>query len=969
MPRPSRARRTWSLLAVVALLLIAAGGFWWSQRDEVKPAVSQRELRLDVVDGPRKDEPVQLDATLYLPERTPAPAVIVAHGFGGNKNSVAQESRELAERGFVALAYSARGFGASTGQIALNAPEYEVEDAKQLVDWLSRQPEVTKDGDNDPKVGVTGGSYGGALALMLAGYDRRVDAIAPVITWNDLGQALLPNAGSTQPLAAGTPAAGAFGTDGVFKRTWAGLFFSAGLGPASVAGGEPRGEAPEPGSSTTSQPEPLPGAGDAGQGQDRGQGVGQPGEGQPRGQELTCGRFRPEVCAAYREAATTGRASQATVDLLHRSSPASVTNRITVPSMIVQGEADTLFGLDQSDANARQIAAAGGKVKTVWYAGGHDGGAPGPALRAEIGQWFDFHLAGRGADPGTEFEYAVQGSFRRTGAPAVRTVSASNYPGLAGPDNAPVQQQKIALTGPEQPVLNPAGGNPAALSAVPGLSGRVGGGSGGSAIATNLAVDIPGQFAAFGSEPVTEQVLIAGAPQVRLKVSGVPGQPNPGEAVLFVKLYEVAKEGQRTLAGGAVAPVRVKGLPQDGSPVEVTVTLPGVVRPVAEGNRLMVVAATTDQSYAPSVDPAVYRVGLAGDNALAVPLVPGQRSAGVVPWGTLAGIGGVLAVALIASAVAAIRRRRADDVDEELLETPLVIRDLTKSYPGKLTAVDGLSFTVERGQVLGLLGPNGAGKTTTLRMLMGLVQPTEGEIRVFGHLVHSGAPVLSRTGSFVEGSGFLPHLSGTANLHLYWAATGCPVAEARFAEALEIAGLGTAVRRKVGTYSQGMRQRLAIAQAMLGLPDLLVLDEPANGLDPPQIHHMRDVLRRYAETGRTVVVSSHLLAEVEQTCSHVVVMHRGRLVAEGEVAEIVAGGGEVSFRVDNPSDAVIALKAVDGVGEVSAEGSTVHADLGALPRSVAVNALVHAGVAVEQVGPRRRLEDAFLQLVGEETVQ
>ncbi|MBB4681209.1 alpha/beta fold hydrolase [Crossiella cryophila] len=970
MSRPSRARRKWSLLAVVALLLIAAGGFWWSQRDEVKPAVSQRELKLDVVDGPRKDEPVQLDATLYLPERTPAPSVIVAHGFGGNKNSVAQESRELAERGFVVLAYSARGFGASTGQIALNAPEYEVEDAKQLVDWLSRQPEVLKDADNDPKVGVTGGSYGGALALMLAGYDRRVDAIAPVITWNDLTQALLPNAASTSPLSATTPAAGAFGADGVFKRTWAGLFFSAGLGPASVAGGEPRGEAPEPGSSTSSQPEPLPGGAPGGQGSPGGQqGAGGPGGRTTGGPELTCGRFRPEVCAAYREAATTGRASQATVDLLQRSSPASVTNRITVPSMIVQGEADTLFGLDQADANARQIAAAGGKVKTVWYAGGHDGGAPGPALRAEIGQWFDFHLANRGSDPGTEFEYAVQGSFRRTGGPSVRTVSTSNYPGLAGDRNTPTELRKLGLTGPDQPALNPAGGNPAALSAVPGLSGRVGGGSGSSALATGLAVDIPGQFAAFGTEAMTEQVLIAGAPQVRLKASGLPGQPNPGEAVLFVKLYEVAKEGQRTLAGGAVAPIRVKDLPQDGSPVEVTVTLPGVVRPVAEGNKLMVVAATTDQAFAPSVEPAVYKIGLAGDNALSVPIVPGQRSASVIPWGTLAGIGGVLLVALIATVIAAIRRRRADDVDPDLLDTPLDIRDLTKSYPGKLTAVDGLSFQVKRGQVLGLLGPNGAGKTTTLRMLMGLVQPTEGEIRVFGHLVHSGAPVLSRTGSFVEGSGFLPHLSGTANLHLYWAATGRPLEEARFEDALQIAGLGTAVRRKVGTYSQGMRQRLAIAQAMLGLPDLLVLDEPANGLDPPQIHHMRDVLRRYAETGRTVVVSSHLLAEVEQTCSHVVVMHRGRLVAQGEVAEIVAGGGEVSFRVDNPEDAVVALKAVDGIGEVSADGSTVHADLGALPRSVAVNALVYAGVAVEQVGPRRRLEDAFLQLVGEDTVQ
>jgi ABC-2 type transport system ATP-binding protein len=251
-------------------------------------------------------------------------------------------------------------------------------------------------------------------------------------------------------------------------------------------------------------------------------------------------------------------------------------------------------------------------------------------------------------------------------------------------------------------------------------------------------------------------------------------------------------------------------------------------------------------------------------------------------------------------------------------------------------------------------------------MLMGLIQPTGGTIRVFGHGIRPGAPVLSRIGSFVEGAGFLPHLSGRQNMELYWAATGRPLEEAHFAEALEIAGLGGAVDRKVRTYSQGMRQRLAIAQAMLGFPDLMVLDEPTNGLDPPQIHQMREVLRRYASTGRTVLVSSHLLAEVEQTCDHVVVMHRGRLVAAGTVEDIVAGGGEATFRVDDPRAAAEALRGVGGVDGVTVEGDLVHADLDGMPRSKALKVLVDAGVAVEQAGPRRKLEDAFLQLVGEE---
>jgi ABC-2 type transport system ATP-binding protein len=204
-------------------------------------------------------------------------------------------------------------------------------------------------------------------------------------------------------------------------------------------------------------------------------------------------------------------------------------------------------------------------------------------------------------------------------------------------------------------------------------------------------------------------------------------------------------------------------------------------------------------------------------------------------------------------------------------------------------------------------------------------------VRVFGELVEAGAPVLSRVGTFIEGPGLLPHLSGRENLRLFWAATGRPADDARFDTALEIAGLGPSVERRVKTYSQGMRQRLAIAQAMLGLPELLVLDEPTNGLDPPQIAEMREVLRRYAATGRTVVISSHLLAEVEQTCTHVVVMHKGKLVAVGSVEEIV-GGGDSQLAVEDPEKARQIL---------AAAGVTAHV----MPR-------------------QRSLEEVFLRMVG-----
>ena len=940
------------------------------------PAASAQEPGDPVVTEERVDVPgAVLDTSLYLPETVPAPAVLLAHGFGGSKASVDADARDLAARGYVVLAWSARGFGASTGEIGLNAPDAEVADARALVDRLAQRPEVQLDGPGDPRVGVTGASYGGALALLLAGYDSRVDAIVPVITWNDLGQALFPQA-AAESVPAGTPARGAFGDDGVFKRGWAGVFFSAGVAPGSG----------------------------------------------------TCGRFTAEVCAAYTGAATTGRLSPATAALLERSSPRTVTGRITAPTLLVQGEQDTLFGLDQADANAREIAAAGTEVQVRWFAGGHDGGAPGPAVRDAVAEWFDTHLLGTGDAPDGTFPYAVESGIRAgSSTPTGRTVVAAAYPGLPGtpaletrdlplspappvgrggaadaataetgsdtPDatdaggtagaadagtaGAGAAGNGAAAGGPgtgggaagtggattqpaadgSQVVQRPAGGNPAAITSLPGLGGALGAVAGRLTAAT---AELPGQSARFATDPLAEPLLLTGAPRVRVTVEGVPGEPG-GEAVLFGRVVEETPDGTRTLLGGAVAPFRTT------VPATVDLVLPGVVAPVEAGNRIVVSIATTDQGYATDAAPAAWRVSV--DGPLTVPLVPGEAvTANTVPLGPALGIAGVLGAVLLAWLVARLRRRTPPAPEPGA--PPLRISGLAKTYRGGFVAVRDVSFTVERGTVLGLLGPNGAGKTTVLRMLMGLIRPTAGTITAFGEPVAAGAPVLARIGAFVEGPGFLPHLSGAENLRLYWAATGRPTGEARLEEALEIAGLGASVRRRVGTYSQGMRQRLAIAQAMLGLPDLLVLDEPTNGLDPPQIHAMREVLRRYAAGGRTVLVSSHLLAEVEQTCDHVVVMHKGLVVADGTVDEIISGGGAATFGVDAPDRAASVLGGLDGVRsvEVDEAGSgLVHAELNGTPRASAVRALVGAGVAVTSAGPRRRLEDAFLQLVGEDT--
>jgi ABC-2 type transport system ATP-binding protein len=994
-------------VVAVALLLLTPGAAAAGTTPTPAPTAADirtSDQRIDVRGGPGVPGTVSLDTTLYLPETTPAPAVLVAHGFGGSKQSVDTDARQLADRGYVVLTWSARGFGASGGQIALDSPDHEVADAQQLVDWLAQRPEVQQDGPGDPRVGVTGGSYGGALSLLLAGYDRRIDALAPVITWNDLSQALFPNAGGPADLPEDTPARGTFGGDGVFKRGWAGVFFSSGSSGTGGAGGA-AGTGGTGGTGSTDSTDDSTGddstddgtGSSTGTGSNGGTGGSATGDGAgsstagsstssagslasalgartggggpasavpPNAPPVTCGRFTAEVCAAYTEAATTGRLSPATEALLRRSSPVSVTDRIAAPTLIVQGEQDTLFGLDQADANARQIAAHGTPVKLAWYAGGHDGGSPGQTVRDQIGGWFDFHLRGTGEDPGTSFSYEVESGIRagRTTATS-RTVVADTYPGLSGA--APVTTQALPLEGGPQVVANPAGGNPAAITSLPGLGGALG--SLGSRLSAFTA-DLPGQSALFSGPALTAQTDVAGAPRLDVTVSRMPGQPAADEAVLFAKTYEVGRDGLRQLLGNAVAPVRV-AVPADGSPARVSLTLPGVVAPIEVGNRLVVSVSTTDQGFASPAQPAVWRIGLAEGATLDVPVVPGRAlTTSTVPVWPLVGIGVVLLLSLAAWLVAkALRRRREVPPAGAADAPPLEINGLAKTYKGGFSAVKEVSFTVRPGMVLGLLGPNGAGKTTVLRMLMGLISPTAGSIRAFGEPVGPGAPVLARIGAFVEGPGFLPHLSGAENLRLYWAATGRPTEEAHLEEALEVAGLGESVHRRVGTYSQGMRQRLAIAQAMLGLPELLVLDEPTNGLDPPQIHAMRELLRRYAEGGRTVLVSSHLLAEVEQTCTHVVVMHHGRVVADGTVDDIIAGGGAASFGVDAPDRAVEVLAALDGVRDVATEGRLVHAELNGTPRASAVQALVAAGISVESAGPRRRLEDAFLQLVGEDT--
>lgn len=287
---------------------------------------------------------------------------------------------------------------------------------------------------------------------------------------------------------------------------------------------------------------------------------------------------------------------------------------------------------------------------------------------------------------------------------------------------------------------------------------------------------------------------------------------------------------------------------------------------------------------------------------------------------------------------------------------------LTKRY-GRRRGVHDVSFCVQPGQICVLLGPNGAGKTTTMRMLVGLSKPDHGVARLLDSPSRLSAEVLARVGVLIDGPAFVPHLSGRRNLELVWRAGGKTWPPPALDTSLELAGLGEAIGRKVKAYSMGMRQRLMLAQALMGKPEVLILDEPANGLDPGEVRALREHLLRLTATGVAVLISSHLLAEVELLATHAVVMNEGAVVITGRLDELV-GSGNYELEVDDPVRAEMALRAIDGVEAISRRGGLL---LVTAPRRTGrdlTQALYQAGIGVEGVRSTQRLEDVFLGLVG-----
>ena len=295
------------------------------------------------------------------------------------------------------------------------------------------------------------------------------------------------------------------------------------------------------------------------------------------------------------------------------------------------------------------------------------------------------------------------------------------------------------------------------------------------------------------------------------------------------------------------------------------------------------------------------------------------------------------------------------------MNSDLVIetRALTKHYGEAIVAVDALDLRVRRGEVYGFLGPNGAGKTTTLRMLLGLVRPTSGEVAVLGTPPGS-APGLARIGAMVEAPAFYPYLSGRDNLRVIARYAGAP--EERVDAVLGQVDLSARAADRVATYSMGMKQRLGVAAALLKDPELLILDEPTNGLDPAGMAEMREFIRSLGEAGRTVVLSSHLMWEIEQVSDRVGVIRDGSLVAEGTVDELRGRAG-LRVRAEPLSEAGRVLHALPEVDTVTRVDGLLEVEVDPAEAPALNRALVEAGIAVSELYVQTTsLEDVFLEL-------
>ncbi len=606
-----------ALAPALAPALAGGGGSPAAAAADATPGYSLRALTVDVLVGPDRDQPCTVAADLYTPDGVSrhdrAPAILTTHGFGGAKDDENQTATGsgFAREGYVVLSYSGLGFGGSGCKIHLDDPDWDGAAGKQLVSVLAGKRAATdeatgapvhvrtvaREAPGDPRVGMIGGSYGGQIQFAVAMQDPRVDALIPLITWNDLSYSLAPN--NTDPAAAGQVRSP---TPGVFKREWSGFFF--GLGIADGISG------------ASVDPE----------------------------RNVGCPNFADEVCTALAQMTALGYPDKATRHLARHASVASYVHRIDVPTLLVQGQADTLFDLQEAVATYRSLRRQGTEARMVWQSWGHSGGgtpapgeleltAGGDIADSYLGRrflaWMDHWVAGeRSAPVGPRFAYFRDWVDYDTSPGAAGHAVAKAYATSDHFDQSPTAT--LYLSGTDALVRRRANvedgaaayanapGAPTSYSETSALEG---------VYVDNPPTDAPGTIAQWSTAPLAEPAVIVGSPRLRLHLDAPTvevgqGADPAGKLVLFAKLYDVASDGSVTLQHRLISPVRVRDVTQP-----VSVTLPGVVQRIPAGHTLRLVVAASDAAYGgnAAVHPVQVVTSAAHPGTLRLPLTTPLR--------------------------------------------------------------------------------------------------------------------------------------------------------------------------------------------------------------------------------------------------------------------------------------------------------------------------------------------------------
>lgn len=580
---------------------------------DATPGYSRTAILVDVTIGPANDQTCRISADLYKPDAAtrahPAPAILTTHGFGGTKDDSNQLAiaKGFVNQGYVVLSYSGLGFGTSTCKVNLDRPAYDGKAGKQLVDVLAGTrgylPEaggaakkvtfVSQESKGDPRVGMIGGSYGGQIQYAVASQDPRVDAIIPIITWNDLSYSLAPNNTDT---SAGVT----YKTPGVAKKQWVDLFFGDGV----ISGAQ----------GTSVDPT----------------------------RNVGCPNFITEACTAVAQLNTAGYPDAGTLALARSASVSTYVKKIKIPTLLVQGEKDTLFNLQESIATFRSLRAQGTPTRMIWQSWGHSSSTPAPGeldfgaasirdslLGRRFLDWMNHYVRGNASAPvGPRFSYFRDWVRYDTSPQHAGTAVARAYRNLGSYSGAPtatlyfsgsdalVKYRSNITTGTAS--YANAGPAPTSYSETSGLEGSQ---------VNNPPSDAPGTFAAFTSRPLRNATDLVGSPRLTVHLTapvaaGTQAGGPAGQLVLFAKIYDIAPDGTKTLHNRLVSPVRVGDVTKP-----VTITLPAVVQRFPAGHRIQVVLAASDTAYAgnAAAQPVQIATTPATASSLQLPLVQALR--------------------------------------------------------------------------------------------------------------------------------------------------------------------------------------------------------------------------------------------------------------------------------------------------------------------------------------------------------